>query len=50
MVAPDICDYQNLSQIFYILLSLGKNRGNVKKGLKIGNFEVQMGVTFELED
>ena len=47
MVAPDMCDYQNVSQIFYILFSVGIHRGNVKLGPKIGNFEVQMGVTFE---
>ena len=47
MVALDMCDYQNISQIFYILFSLGIHRGNVKLGPKIGNFEVQMDVPFE---
>ena len=47
MVAPDMCDYQNVSQIFDILLSLGIHSGNVKLGPKIGHFEVQMGVTCE---
>ena len=47
MVAPDMCDYQNISQIFDILFSLRIHRGNVKLGPKIGYFEVQMGVTFE---
>ena len=47
MVALDICDYQNVSQIFYILLSLGKHRGYVKLGPKIGNFEEQMGESVE---
>ena len=49
MVAPDMCDYQNVSQIFYILFSLGMHRGNDKLGPKIGNFEGQMSVTFERE-
>ena len=47
MVATDICDYQNVSQIFYVLFSLGIHISNVKLGPKIGNFEVQMGETFE---
>ena len=47
MVAPDMCDYQYISQIFDILFSLGKHRGNVELGAKIGNFEVQIAVTFE---
>ena len=42
---PEICDYQILSQIFDILFSFGINRGNVKSVPKIGNLEVQMGVT-----
>ena len=47
MDVPDMCDYQIISQIFDILFNLGKHRGNVKLGQKIGYFEVQMGVTFE---
>ena len=47
MVAPDMCVYQNVTQIFDILFSLGKYWVNVQLGPKIGNFEVQMGVTFE---
>ena len=47
MVAPDMCDYQTVSQIFDILFRLGTHRGNVKLGPTISNFEVQMGVTFE---
>ena len=47
MVAPDMCDYQDVSQIFDILFTLGIHRGNVKLGTKIGNFEVQMVVTFQ---
>ena len=45
MVAPDMSDYQIVSQLFDILFSLGIHRGNVKLGQKIGKFEVQMGVT-----
>ena len=47
MVAPETCDYQNISQIFAILFRLGIHRGNVELGPKIGHFEVQMGVTFD---
>ena len=47
MVAPDMCDYQNISQIFYFLFSLGIHLGNVKLGPKIGTLEVQMAATFE---
>ena len=47
MVAPDMCDYQNVYQIFDNLFSLGIHRGNVELGTKISNFEVQMAVTFE---
>ena len=47
LVALDMCDFQNISQIFYILLSLGIHRGNVNLGPRIGNFEVQMDVPFE---
>ena len=47
MVALDMCDFQNISQIIYILLSLGIHRGNVNLGPRIGNFEVQMDVPFE---
>ena len=39
--------HQNVSHIFDILFSLGKDRGNVKLGLKIGNLELQMGLLFE---
>ena len=46
MVAPDMCDYVTVSQIFDILFSLGIHRGNIELGPKIGNFEVQMGATF----
>ena len=47
MVALDICDYQNVSQIFFILFSLGKHRGYVELGPNIGKFEEPMGVTVE---
>ena len=47
MVALDMWDYQNVSQSFDILFSLGMHRENIKKDSQIGNFEVQMGVTFE---
>ena len=47
MVAPDMCDYQNVSQILDNLFSLGIHKGNVKLGPETGNFELQMGVTFE---
>ena len=50
MLAPAMCDYQTVSQIFDVLFSLGIHRENVKLGPTIGNFEVQMGVTFEYED
>ena len=50
LVASDMCDYhdyQSLSQIFYILFSLGIHRGTVKLGPTVDNFEVQMVVPFE---
>ena len=47
LVAPDMCDYQNISQIFDFLFSLGIHRRNIKLRPKTGNFEVQMGLTFE---
>ena len=47
MVALDMRDYQNISQIFVFLFSLGIRRGNVQFAPKIGISEVQMGVTFE---
>ena len=47
LVAPDMCDYQNIYQIFDILFSLGIHRRNIKLRQKTGNFEVQMGLTFE---
>ena len=47
MIAPNMSDYQNISQLFDNLFSLGIHKGNVKLGPKIGNFELQMGVTFE---
>ena len=46
MVAPDMCNYQTVSQIFNIF-SLEIHRGNVRLGPKIGNFEVPLGVNLE---
>ena len=35
MVAPDMCDYQNVSQIFDIFFCLGIHGGSVKLGPKM---------------